>query len=180
MLPSPLRRILPLLAAAALVPTASLALAAPGSAATPAAAGAPKACATKARHGHVHPRPRPGLRVAALDQAEGRARQDPLPRHDRRQAPQGDHRAPPQGPRPPGPEAAPQGGDDARAPLRPRPEGDRDVLRPDHAGERGRRDAVETSARLSWARSRNGDGKLTAMTASTSTSRPAPPPTAPR
>ncbi len=49
MLPSPLRLILPLLAATALALTASLALAAPGSAATPAAAAkAAKACATKA------------------------------------------------------------------------------------------------------------------------------------
>jgi spore germination protein YaaH len=51
MLPSPLRRILPLLAATALALTAALALAAPGGAATPAvaaAAKAAKACATKA------------------------------------------------------------------------------------------------------------------------------------
>ena len=151
-------RILPLLAAAALALAASLALAATGAAATSAS----KACraAAPARS------PSPAPAAAPTAGCAGRSRRRPAARLRyrvtvERQAPQRDERAPPEGPRPPGPAAALQGRHDPRPALRPRAEGDREVLRADHAGERRRRAAVgDLGPAVSWAQSKNGDGKL--------------------
>ena len=122
--------------------------------------------------GLLHPRPRPRLRLAALDEAEEGPRLPPLPRHGERQGAPRDERAPPEGPRPPGPAAALQRRHDPRPALRPRAEGDREVLRPDDAGRRRRREAVGHLRPAAAGRRRRTATASSPATASRATARP--------